>query len=213
MALSVIAGPPNSGRTGAILEAFRAALPRDPILVVPTADDVERFEEELTREGAPLVGARVCTFDRLFTLVAGALGVPARPPLSGVQRRRLAAEAASRVELVRLAASARQPGFASALEELISELQAAGIDPGTLGERAAEAGPYEAEVASLYRGLLRAARRDGPRGLARARRGRHRGAALASGRLGAAARSCSTASTTSPPSRWTWSASSGRPPR
>ena len=151
MALSVIAGPPNSGRTGAILEAFRAALPRDPILVVPTADDVERFEEELTRDGAPLVGARVCTFDRLFTLVAGALGVPARPQLSGVQRRRLAAEAASRVELVRLAASARQPGFASALEELISELQAAGIDPGTLGERATEAGPYEAEVASLYR--------------------------------------------------------------
>ena len=151
MALSVIAGPPNSGRTGAILEVFRAALPRDPILVVPTADDVERFEEELTREGAPLVGARVCTFNRLFTLVAGALGVPARPQLSGVQRRRLAAEAASRVELVRLAASARQPGFASALEELISEFQAAGIDPGTLGERATEAGPYEAEVASLYR--------------------------------------------------------------
>ena len=111
MALSVIAGPPNSGRTGAILEAFRAALARDPILVVPTADDVERFEEELTRDGAPLVGARVCTFDRLFTLVAGALGVPARPPLSRVQRRRLAAEAASRVDLVRLAASARQPDF------------------------------------------------------------------------------------------------------
>ena len=151
MALKLIAGPPNSGRTGAILDAFRATLPHDPILVVPTRDDVERFEEELTRDGTPLVGARVCTFDPLFRLVAGALGVPSRPPLSDVQRRRLAAEAASRVDLVRLAASARQPGFASALEELISELQAAGIDPVTLGERAGEAGPYEAEVASLYR--------------------------------------------------------------
>jgi ATP-dependent helicase/DNAse subunit B len=151
MPLKLIAGPPNSGRTGAILDAFRAAQPRDPILVVPTHDDVERFEEELTRDGTPLVGARVCTFEPLFRLVAGALGVPSRPPLTDVQRRRLAAEAASRVELVRLAASARQPGFASALEELISELQAAGIDPVTLGERAGEAGPYEAEVASLYR--------------------------------------------------------------
>jgi hypothetical protein len=62
MSLKLIAGPPNSGRTGAILDAFRAVLQRDPVLVVPTADDVERFEEELTRDGAPLVGARVCTF-------------------------------------------------------------------------------------------------------------------------------------------------------
>ncbi|MGZ5316369.1 MAG: PD-(D/E)XK nuclease family protein, partial [Solirubrobacterales bacterium] len=150
MSLSVVAGPPNSGRTGAILDGFRAAVNRDPVLVVPTADDVERFEEELTSEGAPLVGSRVCTFDRLFTLVAGALRVPARPPLSAVQRRRLAAEAASRVGLKRLRASARQPGFASALEELVSELQAAGIDPDTFEHRAREAGPYELEIASLF---------------------------------------------------------------
>ncbi len=48
MPLKLIAGPPNSGRTGAVLERFRAAAGRDPVLVVPTGDDVERFERELT---------------------------------------------------------------------------------------------------------------------------------------------------------------------
>jgi ATP-dependent helicase/DNAse subunit B len=150
MSLSVIAGPPNSGRTGAVLDRFREALSRDPVLVVPTVDDVERFEGELTQDGAPLVGATVCTFGRLFALVAGALDVPVRPLLSPVQGRRVAAEAVSRSTLKLLAPSARQPGFATALEELISELQAAGIDPHTFRERAAEAGDYELELAGLY---------------------------------------------------------------
>ena len=150
MSLKLIAGPPNSGRTGAILEAFRTALPRNPVLVVPTSDDVERFTQELTRADAPLLGARVCTFNRLFELVAGALGVPSRPPLGPEQRRRVAAVAASRVELVRLRASAAQPGFPSALEELLSELQAARIDPSTFEHRARETGPYELEIAALF---------------------------------------------------------------
>ena len=150
MTLNVIAGPPNSGRTGAVLDRFREALPHDPILVVPTVDDVERFEEELTRDEAPLVGATVCTFDRLFKLVAGTLEVPVPPLLRPVESRRIAAEAVSRSELRLLAPSSRLPGFATSLEELISELQAAGIDPHTFRARAAEAGDYELELAGLY---------------------------------------------------------------
>ncbi len=148
--LNVIAGPPNSGRTGAVLDRFREAMSRDPILVVPTVDDVERFEEELTRDGAPLVGATVCTFNRLFKLVASTIGVPVRPLLSPVESRRIAAEAVARTDLKRLAPSSRQPGFATALEELVSELQAAAIDPHTFRERAAEAGEFELELAGLY---------------------------------------------------------------
>ena len=34
--------------------AYRAALARDPLLVVPTADDVEHY----TRELSPVLGAR-----------------------------------------------------------------------------------------------------------------------------------------------------------
>jgi ATP-dependent helicase/nuclease subunit B len=150
MALSLIAGPPNSGRTGAVLEGFRAAADRDPVLVVPTVDDVERFERELTSGGEPVIGASVCTFDRLFALVARATDAPTGPALSPTQRRRIAREAASRAEVKLLAASARRPGFPAALDQLISELQAASLDPITLRERAADAGPYELEIATLY---------------------------------------------------------------
>ena len=122
---------------------------RDPVLVVPTVDDVERFEEELTESGA-VIGAAVGTFKDLFSAVARATDAPSPLPLSRIQRRRLTREAVERAELRLLAASSRRPGFPAALEELISELQAALIDPATLAERAAEAGEYERELAGLY---------------------------------------------------------------
>ncbi len=150
MPLKLIIGPPNSGRTGAVLDGFRAAAARDPVLVVPTVDDVERFEEELTRDGAAVTGASVGTFKELFSLVARATDASRGPALSRIQRRRLAREAVSRAKLRLLAASARRPGFPAALEELASELQAALIDPGTLAGNAADAGPYEEEIAALY---------------------------------------------------------------
>ncbi len=154
MAVKLIVGPPNSGRTGATLDGFSAAVARDPVLVVPTVDDVERFEEELTRDGDVVIGATVGTFDQLFALVARATDAPAGPALSRTQRLRLAREAASRAELRILATSSRRPGFPAALEELVSELQSALVDPLALRERAAEAGPYELEIASLYESYL-----------------------------------------------------------
>ncbi|HEY1237605.1 MAG TPA: PD-(D/E)XK nuclease family protein [Solirubrobacterales bacterium] len=153
MAVRLIVGPPNSGRTGKTLDAFRAAV-RDPVLVVPTVDDVERFEEELTREGEVVIGATVGTFEQLFAMVARATDAPAGPALSRTQRLRLAREAASRAELRILATSSRRPGFPAALDELVSELQAALVDPVSLRERAAEAGPYELEIAALYESYL-----------------------------------------------------------
>ena len=152
--VKLIIGPPNSGRTGRTLDAFRAAAARDPVLVVPTVDDVERFEEELTGNGEVVIGATVGTFDQLFGLVARATDAPAGPAVSRTQRLRLAREAGSRAELGILATSSRRPGFPAALEELVSELQAALVDPVALRERAVEAGPYELEIASLYESYL-----------------------------------------------------------
>jgi ATP-dependent helicase/nuclease subunit B len=154
MALKLIVGPPNSGRTGAIREEFEAAAGRDPVLVVPTVDDVERFEEELTSDGEAVIGATVGTFDQLFALVARATDAPAGPAVSRTQRLRLAREAASRAELRILATSSRRPGFPAALEELVSELQSARVDPVAMREQAADAGPYELEIASLYEAYL-----------------------------------------------------------
>ncbi len=155
MALKLIIGPPNSGRTGAVLDGFRAISGRDPVLVVPTVDDVERFEGELTRDGAAVIGATVGTFDELFALVARSTDAQAGPAISRIQRLRVAREAASRAQLRILAASSRRPGFPAALEELLSELQAALVDPVAMREQAATAGPYEVEVASLYESYLR----------------------------------------------------------
>src|SRR4029453_1797280 len=132
MPLKLIVGPPNSGRTGAILDGFRSAAGRDPVLVVPTSDDVERFEGELTGGGEAVIGGSVGTFNHLFRLVSRAVDAPTGPPLSRAQRRRLAREAVSRTRLKLLAASAARQGFPAALEELIAELQAALIDPATL---------------------------------------------------------------------------------
>ena len=153
--LKLIVGPPNSGRTGAVLDGFRAMSGNDPVLVVPTVDDVERFEEELTRGGDAVIGATVGTFDELFALVARATDAKAGPAISRTQRLRLAREAASRAELRILSASSRRPGFPAALEELVSELQAALVDPVALKEEAGAAGPYEVEIASLYESYLR----------------------------------------------------------
>jgi ATP-dependent helicase/nuclease subunit B len=153
MAVKVIAGPPNSGRTGKTLDAFKTAAARDPVLVVPTVDDVERVEEELTRDGEVVIGATVGTFNQLFGLVARATDAPAGPAVGRTQRLRLVREAASRAELGILAASSRRPGFPAALDELVSELQAALVDPAVLRERAAP-GTYEAEIASLYESYL-----------------------------------------------------------
>ena len=75
------------------------------MLVVPTADDVERFEDELTRDGVALIGARVCTFDRLFSLVGRALGTGGGRPVSEVQRRRLAALADAAIDGAAVASS------------------------------------------------------------------------------------------------------------
>ena len=155
MPLKLIIGPPNSGRTGAVLDAFRAVSSRDPVLVVPTVDDVERFEEELTRGGAAVIGATVGTFDELFALIARTTDAPGGPAISRAQRLRLAREAASRAELVILGASSRRPGFPAALDELISELQSVLVDPAALRERAGAAGAYELEIASLYESYLR----------------------------------------------------------
>src|SRR3954451_25327165 len=99
MALNLIVGPPNSGRTGAVLDGFRAMSGRDPVLVVPTVDDVERFEQELTRGGNAVIGAPAGTFDEPFALVAPATDAQAGTAISRVQRLRLAREAASPAEL------------------------------------------------------------------------------------------------------------------
>src|SRR3954470_24728059 len=86
MSLPLIVGPPNSGRAGEIRARLEAALDRDPVLVVPTGDDVARFERELSGGGRAILGAAIRTFRRLADEIAAMTGARVRPRVSDAQR-------------------------------------------------------------------------------------------------------------------------------
>lgn len=133
MGLTVLSGPPGSGREEVILERFEAALAADPLLVAPTRDDVDRLDRQLCRRpGGALAGGTLTTLPGLFEAVRRAVGAEARPTATRMQRIWLARAAARDAELRTLRRSARHEGFAPALESLISDLQAAGYDAAVL---------------------------------------------------------------------------------
>jgi ATP-dependent helicase/DNAse subunit B len=153
MPLNLIHGPPNSGRAGRIQALFREALDRDPILVLPTLDDVFRFERGLCEPGAALGGSAM-TFGDLFREVARRAGAPPARELTPAQR--LAAVSAaignSRDRLGPLRRAAARPGFAIPLERLLDELQSAGLEPASLGSgaRTLESSAYLGDLAELF---------------------------------------------------------------
>lgn len=164
MPLKLIHGPPNSGKRGAVLRDFRAALARDPVLVLPTTDDVFDFERELCAAGAVLGGSAM-TFGALFRTVATAAGAPPGAELSAAQRLQAVAVAiaARQSRLGPLRRSASRPRFAGALERLLDELQAAGVEPEEVEASAAtlEGSAYLGDLATLYGGYEEARRRSG----------------------------------------------------
>ncbi|MBS1884270.1 MAG: PD-(D/E)XK nuclease family protein [Actinobacteria bacterium] len=164
MPLKLILGPPNSGRAGVVRRRYLEALERDPVLVVPTVDDVFAFERELCGEGAALGGA-VLTFGALFGQIATAAGSPPGAVLSPAQRRRCVAVAVEELtgRLGPLRRSAARPGFAAAFARLLDELQAAGVGPPEVEASAGtlEGSAYLADVATLFAGYEAARGRSG----------------------------------------------------
>jgi len=152
MGLTLIQGPPNSGRAEQILAKFRAQLDREPVLVVPTGDDVAGFESEICADGSATLGGSIVTFGALTAEVARSLAVAVGPPLSPAERHALVRAAIRRTNPRRLRRSASRPGFAPALDALIAELQAALLEPREFARLVAEledAG-YETELAQIY---------------------------------------------------------------
>jgi ATP-dependent helicase/DNAse subunit B len=155
MPLKLIHGPPNSGRAGLVRRALIDALERDPVLVVPTVDDVYSFERELCEEGA-ILGASVMTFGGLFNAVATAAGAPPGAELTPAQRLGAISAAISerRRALGPLGRSAGRPGFPRAFSRLLDDLQGAGLEPGDVEAAAGtlEGSAYLADVAALFAG-------------------------------------------------------------
>jgi ATP-dependent helicase/DNAse subunit B len=163
MPLSLIVGPPNSGRVEEVITRLRDDLVRDPVLVVPRAVDAERYEQMLCAGGRATVGVSITTFAWLVEDLARALGLRIPPALSRPQRLALVRAATHAAPLGVLARSAHHPGFATALERLIAELQGSLIEPQDLARRAEELedGVYEAELAVLYATYVRLRERAG----------------------------------------------------
>jgi ATP-dependent helicase/DNAse subunit B len=154
MPLTLITGPANAAKAGAVLERFRAALPREPVLVVPTPADAEHYQRELSAEGI-VVGAEVVTFRSLVRALAAAAGVRAKV-LGPVARARVVRSVVADAHLQALARSAAAPGFATAADELFAELGRSLVGPARFvravrdWEATGEAPPHAGELAQLY---------------------------------------------------------------
>src|SRR4051794_29477769 len=155
MPLTLVTGPANAEKAGHVLAAYRAALEREPLLVVPTAADVERYRRELAAAGA-VFGVQVLRFAWLERELARRAEVAGRP-LGALARERVAAAAVEQTALRRLEASAATPGFLRAFLALVDELEERRISPGrwyaALRAWAADApgqADYAEELAALY---------------------------------------------------------------
>ena len=167
MSLTLVTGPANAEKAGHVLDAFRGALAREPLLVVPTSADVEHYRRELAAGGA-VFGVQVLTFAWLTREIGRRAGVGGRP-LGRLSRERVAAAAAAATPLRRLRASASTPGFVPAFLSLVDELEEARVEPGRwyAAVRAWAAGePAQAEYAEEL-GALYGAYRDALRRLDR----------------------------------------------
>jgi len=166
MSLTLVTGPANAAKAGHVLGAYRRALGRAPVLVVPTAADVAHYTRELAAEGAVL-GGRVTSFAGLVREIARRTGLRERR-LGAVQRERVLAGAIADAGLEVLAASAASPGFVRAAGELVAELERAFVTPQRFAQALAAWGAaqpgraaYAREVAAIYRGYAAALERLG----------------------------------------------------
>ena len=155
MPLTLVTGPANSAKAGAVLGPLRDRLEEEPILVVPAFQDVEHSQRELAERGA-VFGARVLRSGQLFAAIAMRAGLTARIA-SDLQRDLVLEQAVASARLSVLSESAARPGFVRAAAAFMEELERSMIEPARFtqalrawagkGRRAA----YAEEVADLYR--------------------------------------------------------------
>jgi ATP-dependent helicase/DNAse subunit B len=132
MPITLVTGPANAGKAQVLLDGVRtlAARGEEPILVVPTRADIDRYRGELA-DGGLVMGARVEGF-------AGLLGEVIRRSarreraLSELARERVLASIAAHTSMPVLGRSRGTPGFTRALAGFIAELEVERVTPARL---------------------------------------------------------------------------------
>lgn len=170
--LLLITGPPNTGKAGEIVGRLLGVIDKAPMLVVPTADDVDRFQRELVaradslaKDSLAVVGTSIVTFNGLVDEVVAATGLSRRRMAGKAAQLAMARRAARETTLREAVVSAATSGFAPALLQAVGELRSAGLDPATVSGNIAEQGDdwRATDIAKLfarYVELLEAAQLD-----------------------------------------------------
>ncbi|MBJ7332385.1 MAG: exodeoxyribonuclease V subunit gamma, partial [Solirubrobacteraceae bacterium] len=166
MPLTLVTGPANSEKAGAVLDGFRKAIDDGALLVVPTFPDVERLRLQLAEEGL-VFGLRVERFAGLFEEIVRRTGTRGRA-LGATARLRVVAAAVADAPLDVLADAAATPGFTRALARLVDELTELRITPQRFfqalrawGGEDASRTAYGEELAGLYSAYVRRLERVG----------------------------------------------------
>jgi ATP-dependent helicase/DNAse subunit B len=159
MPLTLVLGPANSAKAGAVLAAYADAAARGALLVVPTAIDARHYAGELAQDGVVL--GSVVTFGGLIAEIGRRAGYAGRR-LSELQRDRILDRVLAGSRLVVLRESATATGFTAAAGELIAELQRSLVTPERFGAalrawsaRDVRRAPYAREVGRIYADYIR----------------------------------------------------------
>ena len=88
MGITLLTGPANAGKARVVMDAVRGHLAHgeEPLLIVPTRVDAERYLRELAGDGAAM-GVRVERFEGLIAEMVRRAGVT-EPVLGGLARER-----------------------------------------------------------------------------------------------------------------------------
>ena len=150
MPITLITGPANAGKARAVLDAVarHVAHGEQPLLVLPTGADADRYREELAHAG-PVAGVSVGVFAGLLERVARCAAVQepelGRAPLSDGAREQMLCTLAAGMQGSPAAARRLAGGLGGA----IAELQAADVRPAQL-----RASLHESSKESEPRALL-----------------------------------------------------------
>jgi ATP-dependent helicase/DNAse subunit B len=131
MAITLITGPANAGKAQLVLDAVRThgARGEEPLLIVPTAADVDRYRRELA-EGRLVLGARVEQFEGLIEEMARR-GSSTLATVGSLTREQILEQLHRRQRPAGQSTGASR-GLTRALEKFVGELQSEHVSPSRL---------------------------------------------------------------------------------